>query len=312
MQAFEPALDPPRGPDRHKAHSTFALNLPSADGLFIRQIYESYSPADHATWRLLGDRMRESWNRYACDRFLEGAEALHLPSAEVPHLDEVNACLSPRSGFRASAVSGRVAPFAFLDCLRNRVLPTAVTLRSTESLDYPAESDIFHDVAGHVPMLADRVFAEALVCFGDCAHSAAEIAGLIHDPEELRCRLTSILKAIGRFYSFTVEFGLVLYGDRVRAYGSGLLSSAGEIEHAIESAQVQRCEMNMDWVIHQPFERNRYQPLLFFVENFDQLLELTRTLERWMWEGRLDHVASGEPELSSADLAGFLQACNSR
>ena len=311
MQAFEPALTPPRGPDRHKAPAASPVTSRLADGLFSRQSYESYSAADHATWHLLIGRVRECWNRYANERFLEGVEGLHLPSDELPRLSEVDAFLSPRSGFRSTAVSGNVPPFFLLGCLRNRVLPVSITIRNARSLDCLPEYDVFHDVAGRVPMLADRTFAEALVAFGDCAHSAAEIAGLIHDPAERRCRLTSILKAIGRFYWSTVEFGLVLYGDRVKAYGSGLLSSAGEIEHAIDSPRVQRCDMKLDWVIHQPFEMKRYQPLLFIVESFDQLLELARTLERWMWEGRLDRVASGEPEVSSADLDGFLEACGS-
>ncbi len=311
MQAFEPGLIPPRGPERTKVHSAIPVNSTSADGLFIRQSYESYAAADHATWHCLVARMKQLWNRYANERFLDGVEELRLSLDAVPHIDELNAFLSSHAGFRAAAVSRRLPTFAFLECLRSRVLPAAVTIRGSRSLDCLQESDIFHDVAGRVPMLVDRAFSEALVAFGDCAHSAGEIAGLIRDPTERRCRLTSIVKAIGRLYWFTAEFGLVLYGDRVRAYGSGLLSSAVEIEYAIDSPQVQRCELNLDWVIHQPFELDRRQPLLFIVENFDQLVDLTRTLERWMWEGRLDHVASGEPEVSLADLEGFLQACDS-
>ena len=67
--------------------------------------------------------------------------------------------------------------FLFFDCLRNREFPTTITIRDGDQLDYLPEPDIFHDIAGHVPMHTDRAFADTLVRFGDCAHTAAEIVG---------------------------------------------------------------------------------------------------------------------------------------
>ena len=311
MQAYEPALIPPPGPDRSAAPAASPVNPHPPDGKFVRQSYESYSPADHAAWGQLFDGMRGPWNRYADERFLDCVQGLRLPQDRVPSLEAVNALLSARSGFRTTGVSGRLTPFVYFDCLRNRVLPTAVAMHSSASHSYLPEHNIFHDALGHLPMLADRTYAKAVAAIGDCMHSAAEIAGLIRDPAERRSRLTSILRAIERAFWFTVEFGLLRYGDRCKAYGSGLLSSAGEIEYAIDSPIVQRCDFNLDWVIHQPFSTGGHQPLLFIVESFDQLLDLTRTLERWMWEGRLDRVATGNPEVTPADLDGFLEACGS-
>jgi len=134
----------------------------------------------------------------------------------------------------------------------------------------------------------------------------------MRDPVERLRRLTSIVKALARFFWFTAEYGLVRYGNRLKAYGSGLLSSAGEIERAIESPQVQRCDMRLDWVINQPLEIGRCQPLEFIVESFDQFHELTGTLERWMREGRLDHVAGGEPEVPPEELDSCLSDWDSR
>ena len=76
--------------------------------------------------------------------------------------------------------------------------------------------------------------------FGDCARTAAEMTAQVRDEKEKVRRLTSILRALSRFFWFTVEFGLMRGPQGVCAYGSGLLSSYGELEHAIESAEVQR------------------------------------------------------------------------
>src|SRR6185295_18783199 len=161
------------------------------------------------------------------------------------------------------------------------------------TLDYLPEPDIFHDIAGHVPMHTDRAFADTLVRFGDCAHTAAEIAAGIKDEEEKIRRVTSIFKSLARFFWFTIEFGLMRSPEGLKVYGSGLLSSYGEIEHAIESSEVQRYPIQLEWALNKSFEIDHYQPLLFVVESFDHLFYLVGRLEQWMKDGRLNHVAPG-------------------
>jgi len=202
-----------------------------------------------------------------------------------------------------------VPSFVFFDCLRNREFPTTITIRRSDRLDYLPEPDIFHDVAGHVPMHTDRKFADTLVRFGECAHTAAGIVGAIGNPEERLHRLNSILRALARFFWFTVEFGLMRgTGGTLKVYGSGLLSSYGEISHAIESPDVQRYPIQLEWVINQVFEIDHYQPLLFSVDSFDHLFSLVDGLEHWMRQGRLNNVAPGEPTINEHDLQSFLEA----
>jgi phenylalanine-4-hydroxylase len=280
--------------------------------LYISQPYELYTEANHEAWRRLFTRMGDRWSRYANPRFLQGIDNLCLDPNRVPRLEDVNRFLSPLTGFKAKPVSGYVPSFLFFDCLRNREFPTTITIRDGATLDYLPEPDIFHDIAGHVPMHTDRAFADTLVRFGDCAHTAAEIvAGIRDEPEQIR-RITSILKALARFFWFTIEFGLMRSPDGLKVYGSGLLSSHGEIAHAIDSPDVQRFPIQLEWVINQCFEIDHYQPLLFIVDSFDHLFDLVGQLERWMRAGRLNNVSPGEPQVSEPDLRSFLQASGAK
>jgi phenylalanine-4-hydroxylase len=278
--------------------------------LYIEQPYELYSEANHEAWRKLFARMTDRWERYANPRFLQGVETLCLDPNAVPRLEDVNRFMAPRTGFQARAVSGYVPAFLFFDSLRKRQFPTTITIRDAAKLDYLPEPDIFHDIAGHVPMHTDPAFADALVRFGDAAHTAVDIVRGISDPAEQVRRTTSIMKAMARFFWFTVEFGLMRApdGKGVKAYGSGLLSSYGELAHSVESPDVQRYPIQMEWVINQYFEIDHYQPLLFVVDSFDHLFDLVGQLERWMKEGRLDNVAGGEPGVGEEDLRSFLKA----
>lgn len=275
--------------------------------IFIPQTYELYSDENHETWRQLFARMTPRWERFANQYFLEGIHSLCLDPKRVPLLVDVNRFLQPLTGFQAKAVSGYIPAFLFFDCLRNRSFPTTITIRPSNQLDYLPEPDIFHDVAGHVPMHTDPAFAETLVRFGECAHTAAELVAGIRDEAEQVHRLTSIIRAMARLFWFTVEFGLMRSKEGLRVYGSGLLSSFGEIEHAIVSPEVQRYPIQLEWAINQAFEIDHYQPLLFIVDSFDHLFSLVDELERWMREGKLNNVAPGEPEVNERDLRSFLR-----
>ncbi|HEX2249733.1 MAG TPA: phenylalanine 4-monooxygenase [Gemmatimonadales bacterium] len=280
--------------------------------LYIHQPYELYSEANHEAWRRLFARMEERWRRYANARFLQGIDNLCLDPERVPRLDDVNRFLSPLTGFKAKAVSGYIPSFLFFNSLRNREFPTTITIRDGATLDYLPEPDIFHDIAGHVPMHTDPAFADTLVRFGDCAHTAAEIVAGIRDEKEKIRRVTNIFKALARFFWFTIEFGLMRGDGGLKVYGSGLLSSFGEIAHSIDSPEVQRYPIQLEWVINQYFEIDHYQPLLFIVDSFEHLFDLVGELERWMREGRLDNVSPGEPAISEPDLRSFLEASASK
>ena len=280
----------------------------SHGALFIRQPYELYSDANQEAWRGLYSRILPKWRRYAHSQFLQGVDNLALDPNNIPHLDDINKFLEPLSGFKAKAVSGYVPAFLFFDCLRNREFPTTITIRDNQTLDYLPEPDIFHDVAGHVPMHTHRRFADVLVRFGEVAHTAAEIvAGADGKAEQLR-HVESIIKAMARFFWFTIEFGLMKDQGELKVYGSGLLSSFGEIEYAIESPDCQRYPFQLEWVVNQYFEINHFQPLLFVADSFDHLFREIDRLEEWMKQGKLNNVSPGEPVIGEADLASFLNA----
>jgi len=115
---------------------------------------------------------------------------------------------------------------------------------------------------------------------------------------------------MARFFWFTIEFGLMKgrSNSEYKVYGSGLLSSFGEIEYCIESPDVQRYPIQLEWVINQYFEIDKYQPLLFVVDSFDHLFSMVDQLESWMKDGKLDNVAPGEPLVNEEDLKSFLHA----
>ncbi len=276
--------------------------------LFIEQPYDLYSNENQETWRQLYARILPRWEKYAHPKFMEGVQNLALDPHNVPRLEDINKFLSPLSGFTAKAVSGYVPAYLFFDCIRQRAFPTTITIREGQKLDYLPEPDVFHDVAGHVPMHTDRVFADVLVRFGEVARAAAERCRDIADEHERVRIVESNIKAMARFFWFTVEFGLMNTAAGLRVYGSGLLSSYGELAHALDAPEVQRFPFQMEWVVNQYFEIDHYQPLLFVVDSFEHLYAQVDELEKWMHAGKLNNVSPGEPLVDEKDLESFLHA----
>ena len=288
----------------------FIENAQQQGEMFIHQPYELYSEANQETWRQLYRRIRPKWEKYANRKFMEGVENLMLDPDQIPRLEDVNKYLQPMTAFEAKAVAGYVPAYIFFDCLRQRQFPTTITIRDGQKLDYLPEPDIFHDIAGHVPMHTDTRFADVLVRFGEVARMAARRAQQMSTGDEAaRDKIVeSNIRAMARFFWFTIEFGLMQQGSKLKVYGSGLLSSNAEIEHCIESPLVQRYPVQLEWVINQYFEIDHFQELLFIVDSFDHLFGLVDDLEQWLHEGKLDNTAGGEPAINPDDLHSFLSA----
>jgi phenylalanine-4-hydroxylase len=275
--------------------------------IFIEQPYELYNENNQDAWRKLYALLRPKWEKYANKKFMQGIQSLCLNPDRIPRLEQINAFLEPLTRFKAKAVSGYVPTFLFFDSLKRREFPTTITIRDSNNLNYLPEPDIFHDIAGHVPMHTDQTFADVLVKFGSLAQMAAKRHAHISNVEEKLAKIRSNIQALSRFFWFSIEFGLMREGDRICVYGSGLLSSAGEIEYCIESTDVQRHPFQLEWVINQSFEIHHFQPLLFVIDSFAHLYVEVDRLEQWLNEGKLDHVAPGEPKVNDADLQAFLE-----
>lgn len=280
-----------------------------SDGkLYIHQPYELYSGENQETWRQLYAQIFPKWEKYANPWFLEGVSKLALPPDHIPRLEEINAFLKPLTGFSAKAVSGYIPAYLFFDSIRKREFPTTITIRELSKLSYLPEPDIFHDVAGHVPMHTSKVFADCLVRFGEVARAAAQEIQSGPNGDVRIKRVESVVKAMARFFWFTVEFGLMREKSGLSVYGSGILSSVGELEYSIESPEVQRYPAQIEWMVNQYFEIDHYQPLLFIVDSFDHLFALVDELEEWVKQGKLYNVAPGEPNVNQEDLQSFLNA----
>jgi phenylalanine-4-hydroxylase len=245
--------------------------LTAAAPYLIQQVYAAYTPEQHAVWAELVGRVLPNVERHAAREYLDGFQIIGLQADRLPNLAEITKRLGPRTGWSSTPVSGFLPAPAFFEMLANRLFPTTTWLRSRESLEYTPEPDIFHDVFGHVPMHAHRVFGDFLEHYG-------RVCAAIHDQE--------ILEKLGRLFWYTVEFGLIRQGGEIKVYGSGVISSAGECQNVINGGCAIH-DFSLDEVINTPVKVDELQKVLFAVNSFDQIYEAMHEAEQRVERGTL-------------------------
>lgn len=244
--------------------------LIAAAPYLIEQRYDDYGPEQHEIWAELVRRRRPQIEAAACREYLEGFSVIGLEDDRLPNLANISARLKPRTGWSATPVSGFLPGEAFFEMLAARMFPTTTRIRSRDSLDYTPEPDIFHDVFGHVPMHAHKVFADFLRHYGAVCAALKD-----HD----------LLERIGRLFWYTVEFGLIRQGGKVKVYGSGVISSQGECTKVLNGG-CEIAEFQLDEVLATPVVVDQLQKKLFAIESFEQIYEAMHAAEKQIGASR--------------------------
>jgi phenylalanine-4-hydroxylase len=239
---------PPRG-DYARARSDYTCE----------QNFAQYSEADHDTYRRLYARQLQQLPGLACDEFINAVQQLGAPD-RIPRFDAVNERLFKATGWQLVAVPGLIPEEAFFALLAARRFPVTDWIRKPEEFDYVVEPDVFHDLFGHVPLLFNPTFADYMQAYGAGGLKASRLDA---------CEL------LARLYWYTVEFGLIHTPQGLRAYGAGILSSAGELRHSITSPQAERVAFDLRRLMQSRYKIDTYQATYFVISSFDELFEAT-------------------------------------
>ena len=226
----------------------------------IPQDWDAFTANEHAMWDRLFARQSDMLPGRASEAFLRGIDELRHEKPGIPYYRELNARLMAATGWQVVAVPGLVPDDVFFDHLANRRFPAGNFIRTPEQLDYLQEPDVFHDVFGHVPMLADPVFADYMVAYGEGG---------------LRSLKFDALKQLARLYWYTVEFGLIREAGGLRIYGAGIVSSFAESVFALDSDSPNRIGFDLARVMRTDYRIDDFQQNYFVIESLDQLLDTT-------------------------------------
>ena len=223
----------------------------------IDQDWASYSPQEHDRWNRLFKRTQAILRDRACEEFLEMTNALQLSESGIPDMENLSDRLENITGWRVVPVTDLVPDNIFFDHLANKRFPAGAFIRPESQMDYLEEPDVFHDLFGHVPLLASPVFSDFMQAYGKGGQRAMQLG---------------MLPKLARLYWYTVEFGLIRTPAGLRIFGAGIMSSAAESIFAFEDLSPNRIAFNLERVMRTKYIIDDFQQTYFVIESFEALL----------------------------------------
>ena len=239
---------PPRG-DYGRARSDYTCE----------QNMAHYTAADHEIYKRLYARQLAQLPGLACNEFINAVQQLGAPD-RIPHFNAISERLFTATGWQIVGVPGLIPEEAFFALLAARKFPVTDWIRTPEEFNYVVEPDVFHDLFGHVPLLFDRTFADYMQAYGAGGMKASSMDA---------CEL------LARLYWYTVEFGLIATPQGLRAFGAGVLSSAGELGYSVNAPAARRVAFDLRRIMRSRYRIDTFQAGYFVIESFQQLFDAT-------------------------------------
>jgi phenylalanine-4-hydroxylase len=217
-----------------------------------------YTDEEHQVWFTIWRALQPAHRQHACAEYLECLKKLDFAPNRIPQLREVNEKVLAISGFRLEPVAGLVQPRVFLENLADGVFLCTQYIRHHSTPLYTPEPDVVHEIVGHGVTLASGRLAELNRLFGKAVR---------------RTTSADALEKLSRVYWFTIEFGVLREEGAVKAYGTGLLSSAGELAKMHEA---DLRPLDVDAAAGLNYDPTHFQPVLFCAESFEAMYQTLR------------------------------------
>jgi phenylalanine-4-hydroxylase len=224
--------------------------------------FKQFSPSEDRIWGLLWQRQIENCQKYACRLWLDGLHKLDMTPDRIPDFARMSERLQELVGWELVSTDVIFSDGqTWFEHLARRQFLITEYIRDEKDLLYTPLPDIWHDAFGHLPLMTDRRYADYVQHF---AHVA-----LRYTPEER--------KSLGSLWWYTIEFGFMIEDGQMKAFGAGLMSSPGELEHAYSDA-VTKTPFSIE-----AFERISPSPHAMHNTLFilDDMAQLEASAEQW-------------------------------
>lgn len=225
--------------------------------------FKHFSPAEDEIWQMLWDKQIANVRKYASRLWLDGLDKLGLTRDRVPNFQELSDRLKGLVGWELVSTDVIFSDGqTWFEHLADRKFLITEYIREKKDLEYTPLPDIWHDTFGHLPLMAHQRYADYVERF---AHHALKFT------KDQR-------KSLGSMWWYTIEFGFMMEDGAMKAFGAGLMSSPGELLHAL-SDEVEKVPYSLEEFEKIDPSPHEMHKKLFVLHSMD---ELERSVEDWI------------------------------
>lgn len=224
-----------------------------------KSIFRKFSKEENEVWSILAKKRIESLKNLAHPLHKKGWELLGLNSRKIPDFRIINLKLLKLTGWQVASTGVQYEEDGpWISSLADRKIRVTEYIRDKENLDYTPLPDVFHDAFGHLPFLADPQYARIAHKFG--------LAYIKATTPEAKLK-------IANNWWYGIEFSFIKVNGEIKALGTGLVSSEGELKNAL-SDKVKKIQYDADMVGKIDRSAHKFHDQLFVLESLDQLEEI--------------------------------------
>jgi phenylalanine-4-hydroxylase len=206
---------------------------------------------------MLFERQFPYAQQYACQMYLEGHKKLELVPERLPDFAELNERFQDLVGWELVSTDIQYSSGQdWFEHLAKKEFLVTEYIRERDTLDYTPLPDIWHDTFGHLPMMANKAYA-------DLVHEYAQL--MLQFSKEDR-------KGLGSIWWYTIEFGLIRENGALKAFGAGLFSSYEELQVTFTD-KMRKLPFNPATMAPVEPSPHHIHDKLWILDSFDQLRE---------------------------------------
>lgn len=216
---------------------------------------------DNKNWQILFNTQFDNLQREGrISRFwINGLSKLAMDQSKAPDVSELNKSLSKYTDWQCIQTEDVVITSAgdWNRLVVEKKLPVTNFVRTPEELFYCDEPDKWHDIIGHVPFVLDKEYAQMYLNISNL-YLEAERKGQIYADQ------------VYSLISFIIEVGIIRENGRLKALGTTLYSSAGELESAFTKGNYEPFNLEKMLALGY-YDRADVQKKYFIVDSLEQI-----------------------------------------
>ncbi len=229
-----------------------------------KSIFRKFRNREHEVWSILAGRRIKSLKNYAHPMHKQGWKLLGLSARSIPNFRAINIKLKSLTGFQVASTGVQYEEDGpWISSLAERKIRVTEYIRSKKNLEYTPLPDVFHDVFGHLPFLANKKYARIVQKFG-LAYVKAKTK-----KDKLK---------IANNWWYGIEFSFLKVKGKIKVLGTGLISSEGELNNAL-SEKVEKLPYDADMVGKINRSAHKFHKKLFVLDSLDQLEKI---VDKWL------------------------------